>query len=149
MVSVSRAWAALAAINYYLFNARTLSKREELMNKKENKKELLDEVRRIANSLEPAALWLLDHPCGFGKTKWSDNSCTSAEDMAAWMVSVPDDLREAVAFLEPAAKSLLDPLMMANAQMIAMESGITDINRKLAKKYAEIICNKNFGQKDS
>lgn len=145
MVSVSRAWAAPAAINYYPFNARTISKREELMNKKE----LLDEVRRIANSLEPAALWLLDHPCGFGKTKWSDNSCTSAEDMAAWMVSVPDDLREAVAFLEPAAKSLLDPLMMANAQMIAMESGITDINRKLAKKYAEIICNKNFGQKDS
>jgi hypothetical protein len=133
MVSVSRAWAALAAINYYLFNARTLSKREELMNKKENKKELLDEVRRIANSLEPAALWLLDHPCGFGKTKWSDNSCTSAEDMAAWMVSVPDDLREAVAFLEPAAKSLLDPLMMTNALMIVMESGITDINRKLSK----------------
>ena len=129
MVSVSRAWAALAAINYYLFNARTLSKREELMNKKENKKELLDEVRRIANSLEPAALWLLDHPCGFGKTKWSDNSCTSAEDMAAWMVSVPDDLREAVAFLEPAAKSLLDPLMMTNALMIVMESGITDINK--------------------
>lgn len=84
-------------------------------------------------SLEPAALWLLDHPCGFGKTKWSDNSCTSAEDMAAWMVSVPDDLREAVAFLEPAAKSLLDPLMMTNALMIVMESGITDINRKLSK----------------
>jgi len=103
------------------------------MNKKENKKELLDEVRSIANSLEPAALWLLDHPCGFGKTKWSDNSCTSAEDMAAWMVSVPDDLREAVAFLEPAAKSLLDPLMMTNALMIVMESGITDINRKLSK----------------
>ena len=137
MVSVSRAWAALAAINYYLFNARTLSKREELMNKKENKKELLDEVRRIANSLEPAALWLLDHPCGFGKTKWSDNSCTSMQDMTAWLVSVPEDLREAVAFLEPAANCLLDQQMMASAQMTVMESGLSDVKRKLAKRKSE------------
>lgn len=103
------------------------------MNKKENKKELLDEVRRIANSLEPAALWLLDHPCGFGKTKWSDNSCTKAEDMAAWIVSVPEELREAVAILEPAAECLLDPLMVANANMIVMESGLAGHKRKLAK----------------
>ncbi|WP_276930865.1 hypothetical protein [Faecalibaculum rodentium] len=102
-----------------------------------NKKELLEEVRRIANSLEPAALWLMEHPCGFGKTKWSDNSCTSMQDMTAWLVSVPEDLREAVAFLEPAANCLLDQQMMASAQMTVMESGLSDVKRKLAKRKSE------------
>ncbi len=110
-----------------------LERRRENMNKKE----LLEEVRRIANSLEPAALWLMEHPCGFGKTKWSDNSCTSMQDMTAWLVSVPEDLREAVAFLEPAANCLLDQQMMASAQMTVMESGLSDVKRKLAKRKSE------------
>ncbi|WP_289835336.1 hypothetical protein [uncultured Phocaeicola sp.] len=98
------------------------------MNKKENKKELLDEVRRIANSLEPAALWLLDHPCGFGKTKWSDNSCTSAEDMAAWMVSVPDDLREAVGTMSRKRTLILEsrqilPILRKISSASSLDSG--------------------------